>query len=263
MRFEKIVSLCAVLLLSACANTMEGVHQDAQDFSAWAHHKPSLFQNYVGPAPTAYAGQTTGYVFKPSGISQPVVSPVQPQLVWQEWGSVPSAASLPPPSVAQPASAPLHYNKSVTVFPIDGDVPAVSYERLGNGASYQPSYARQGGHLAEQVFFAHGSAHLGTQDKRDIKRVARAVSDASNPRFNVVGHASKRVNGVSDPVERQMINVAMAQKRADIVTRELKKAGVKPAWIMASSRGDAEPNPHPGTKSQEAADRRVDIYVER
>ena len=59
-----------------------------------------------------------------------------------------------------------------------------------------------------------------------------------------------------------MINFVMAQKRANAVTRELHQDGLAPDWVMASSRGDEVPNPNPGNRTQEAADRRGDVYVD-
>jgi outer membrane protein OmpA-like peptidoglycan-associated protein len=58
-----------------------------------------------------------------------------------------------------------------------------------------------------------------------------------------------------------MINFKMAQKRANAVTSELIRAGVTPDWVVASSAGDEQPNPHRHGKTQEAADRRAEVYL--
>jgi outer membrane protein OmpA-like peptidoglycan-associated protein len=143
------------------------------------------------------------------------------------------------------------YNDAVRVFPLDGD------------DGYTPSYAVSSyayGRLVQKIYFAHASAAIPAGDRRKLGAVARGL-DGQGDSVTVVGHASHRVDGVTDPVRRQMINLKMAQKRADSVTRVLKDAGVNPGWVQAVSRGDEEPNAEPGDMTQEAADRRVEVFV--
>ena len=102
------------------------------------------------------------------------------------------------------------------------------------------------------------SAAIGAADKKELHDIAKQNIQS----VTVVGHASRRVDGVTDPVRRKMINFQMAQKRADAVVRELKKAGANPSWVQAVSQGDDTPNPDPGAMSQEDADRRAEVYVD-
>lgn len=118
------------------------------------------------------------------------------------------------------------------------------------------------GRRVNETFFNHGSARLGSIDKQKINAVAKDISvQDPAPFVTVVGHASTRVDGSADSGRREEINFGIAQKRAVAVSEALGAAGVEPARITAVSKGDAEPNANPGGRSQEAADRRVEIFV--
>lgn len=293
------MSLCAVgvLALSACSNTWEGIKADSrgpndrrpvpttsqawaglkadwQDVSDWAHNKPSTWGEVLGPMPTGYAKKKTAsdVVLKPppqtssdgSLIWRNVdvdanAAEVDPPLVWQERGHL-SAPKEPVPLTRARAVKPVEYNPDVTVFPVDGDTDPYPMVGIGNASDVGGAIS---GTLSQQIFFSYGSSSISRQDSRSIHDLAKSVVDTSAVySFNVVGHADKRVDHVKDAVRRKMINFAMAQQRADAVTRELANAGIEPLRVMAISRGDEEPNPNPGARPQDAADRRVDIYVD-
>lgn len=150
---------------------------------------------------------------------------------------------------------------SVSTFPLEDDMPAPIGSEQQQVVQLSPPSAGEYGQMAGQIFFLHGSSRLTGPEKRDIASVASSVGSGAPVGITVVGHASQRVDGVTDPIRRKEINYEMAQKRAVAVTRELSKAGVNPAWIQSVSKGDDEPNASPGGRSQEAADRRVEIYT--
>jgi outer membrane protein OmpA-like peptidoglycan-associated protein len=145
---------------------------------------------------------------------------------------------------------------SVSTFPVD-DAPVAQAEIITPLPMADAS--SDIGVVSEEIYFIHGSARLTNGEKRQIKSFANTVGP--NTAITVVGHASTRVDTTDDPVRRKTINFEVAQKRADAVTRVLNSAGVNPSMVQAISRGDDEPNPNPGSRSQEAADRRVQIYT--
>ncbi len=69
------------------------------------------------------------------------------------------------------------------------------------------------------------------------------------------------MNNVQDPIQKRMINFKMAQERANAVANEMIQDGLSPSWVVATSLGDEEPNRHRNGKTQEAADRRAEVYL--
>lgn len=318
---QRVFCILNVLLLSACANTWEGIQadsrgpndhrpppttskawagvkKDAKDISNWAHGAPSAMGDALGPIPTGYSKKGRAVILKPEPVAVPESDLVLDLAAENDAADVPAGADdgsveIFPPSedtghvwnennryngvsgqltLPQVETAPqsllpqsavslsVEYNEDVSIFPVDGDAapyPARNAEGVvmisGNAVS---------GRLAQQVFFDYGSAKVAAVDRRSIRKLAKSIGDITGRyRVNVVGHASKRVDHVADPVRRKVINFEMAQKRANAVTHELNDAGVIPDWVTSSSRGDEVPNPKRGNRTQEAADRRVDIYV--
>jgi outer membrane protein OmpA-like peptidoglycan-associated protein len=260
-----VCCILSLLPLSACTNTWEGVKRDAKDTSDWAHYRPSDMERREGPAPVGYASRARVMESVEGGIYAPPATYASSAegLVWHNIGtydaynpplphSTPSYAPIP---LAAPASPSIvKYGANVSVFPVDGDIEP--YSRVDQGL--KPS-----GQMVQQIFFGYGSAKVAPVDRTNIRELAQSLErNAASYSLNVVGHASKRVDHVKDPVRKQMINLEMAQKRANAVTSELKAAGAKPQWISATSKGDREPNRRRGDKTQEAADRRVEIYMD-
>lgn len=154
------------------------------------------------------------------------------------------------------------YNKDVTVFSIDSAMGQPSY---APSPVFSPTPLKRGdvsgrvdfyGQMLEKFYFAHGSSSLTPKNKSKLNVAANEIKSAGEKvNLTVVGHASKRVEGVKDPVRRQMINLEMAQKRANSVVSALKKSGVKPSWIETVSKGDEM------ATGNESTDRRVDLYM--
>jgi len=265
-----------VLLLSACANTWagltnktpgpdgkpppmlssgyKGAKKAMKALSDWAHNTPSAIEKMAGPMPTAYARQNKTRLLKPS-------DPVKRSggLSWDDAGQYRAAPLLLPSS--RGGGMRIEYNDDVSIFPVDGDAepyPVVNYEGMvmRNGGAVD-------GRLERQIFFGYGSSNIGAADQNGIQKLATKLGRADGDySVNVVGHASKRVDHVSDPARKRMINFKIAQKRADAVSDELQDAGVEPERVTSVSRGDEEPNPNRRGRPQEEADRRVDVYMD-
>jgi outer membrane protein OmpA-like peptidoglycan-associated protein len=232
MRFTRFVfSFVAVMALASCAARPDG----KVDGWEWLNGRPSAMEKKTDiRMPTGYSG----FNAERPPIVKPVGSPAVKAANWNELENynMPNDTDV----------------NAVTVYPMD---PAPQDTMLLPVDAY--------GQLVQQVYFLHGSAHLTGGEKGDLRNLANSLMNTQSQALavTVVGHASSRVDGVSDPVRRKMINFEMAQKRANVVTQELNRAGLNPAWVQSVSKGDEEPNMNPGSKSQEAADRRVDVFV--
>lgn len=232
MRFTRFVfSFLAVMAMSACTTQPDGSQRS--DVWEWMNGRPSKTeQNLNIRMPTGYTGfnDERGPLVKPPG------SP---------------AAAKPPASWNQIENydMPVAAHDNVTVYPVEPQDTMLAMDDYG--------------HLVQQIYFLHASSHLTPREKSDLRNLAASLIQTQSGALavTVVGHASQRVDGVSDPVRRKMINFEMAQKRANAVTNELNRAGLNPAWVQSVSKGDEEPNMNPGNRSQEAADRRVDVFV--
>lgn len=229
MRHAKIVStLLAAVLLSGCSHTLHGVKNDADDFGYWVNGKPSHDERTYGKAPTGYAG---------THIARDAIMNPPPHGLDARW-------KIEEREKKERALLLAQQTTTTTTTSSDNTMPAA------------PAY----GDLSQQVFFPHGSAHIAPRDKQRLTAFGDSVKDDNNVSLTVVGHASTRVNTTDDPVKKKEINFAIAQKRATAVTKVLKNAGVKPGYVEAVSQGDDVPNPDPGMKDQESADRRVEVY---
>jgi len=156
--------------------------------------------------------------------------------------------------------------KQLSQVPGDGDLSEEYKNMLGDDAGkYEivDDISKVNGDVADRLFFAHGSAKISASDENKIKKISENLSSLdSDYKLSVVGHASTRVDGVTDPKLKKEINFKMAKQRADKVTNEFKKNGIDSKTILAVSKGDEEPNPEPGNKTQEEADRRVDVFLD-
>jgi outer membrane protein OmpA-like peptidoglycan-associated protein len=268
-----LVSVCA---LSACSTT------SGTDFTDWMHNKFS----------------TPGYAAKPQTLPAPLpveaaapVMPVQEEtpvdlvkpvtssdsassgningsdnLVWHQISNYNAANPSLPVSSLESVSAEepvqpgiIKYGPSVDVYPVGGETESYAPRITSEETAGDQFNVNQ---MIQQVFFPYGSSRISKIDHKNLRELAQSLKrSGSSYKLNVVGHASKRVNHVKDPVKRQMINFKMAQKRANAVAQALIKSGASPDYVEATSVGDSQPNTHRHGKSHEAADRRAEIYL--
>ena len=290
------LALLSICVLASC-NTVAGVGKDAGDVTDWTNNKPSTIGKFIGDATSGYREQpatppqpavalentvnqapyneTENESPQPVQITRPVVRASGPvkrsHLVWHklddynaqnpalpDGDDYDAAPVSPPPSrrgTSSSAAPIIQYGHSVDVFPVNGDTTPYGQVNAVSGGY-------NGGEMVQQVFFAHGSDRVSRIDHKNLRELAQSMAhNASDYKLDVVGHASHRVNGVRDPIEKKMINFKIAQRRANAVTAELIKSGVTPGWVVATSEGDEQPNPHRNGKTQEAADRRAEVFL--
>lgn len=196
-----------------------------------------------------------GSMPQPLGSSMPQQSGIV-------WGTAPMQPRQPQGKKA---------SEGVTVFSLDEDTSAftpnysyvaVTSPLVVSGGEKPRDFASAYGQLIQQLYFQHNSAAIAKTDAKKLQQLADALKRTTGDvAVTVEGHASKRVDSEADPVRKKMINFEIALERANMVTRELKKSGVNPNWVKAVSKGDDEPNPNPGDRAQEDADRRAEVYM--
>ena len=140
------------------------------------------------------------------------------------------------------------------VIPNDGSV-SIDWSILEGGR-----LASQGGSISSvgisgqpAIYFKHGSARLGVNDKALLRQLAQAARGRPAS-VVIVGHASKRT-GLSDPAKARDVNLRMSAKRATAVMHELSRQGVSVDSIRISAVGDSDAR-------NEEQDRRVDILFD-
>lgn len=165
-------------------------------------------------------------------------------------------------------------NGSITVFPIDNRnmtagangnynsntpsrysdlAPVTSYNYQQNtNLSNSGSYNNYNSEL--ELFFRHGSAHLGSLDKEKIAKLAEFLK-SSNSNAVVAGYSSKTVHKTNDPTQQDIINLRMSSKRANSVTEQLYKYGVTPEKLTTISFGATH------ISGDDKKDRKVEIKV--
>lgn len=200
-------------------------------------------------------------------------------------GPSPLLPRLLPRVAAEPLSPVLKIGKpvdvngngTVLVYPLDDDASGAEYavfspEPVADGMSSMPlsivesdgvrmdqsgsglPYGGEGLSGEASVRFGYGSAGLSAGDRARLVSAARAFGGP----IRVEGHASRRVDGVNDPVLRRIINLKMSLKRAEAVSAALYRAGIDPAQVETVAFGDAR-----SMDGAEDASRRVDIVPAR
>lgn len=142
----------------------------------------------------------------------------------------------------RPASA------SASVAPIESAQPVIQSDAHGISSR------------VATLYFADGSAAVDAAGRTVLRDVARIHLDRGGM-IRIVGHASRRA-GTLDPVKRETSNLAVSASRTDSVTRILRGLGVSTDAMVAEAVSDAEATFDEASPAGEAANRRVEIYLE-
>ncbi|MGB0670125.1 MAG: OmpA family protein [Rhodospirillales bacterium] len=162
---------------------------------------------------------------------------------------------------------------NLEVRPLQPQAPSDTVDIGGGGVEGGPDFGSQGsgnpytGGLAPNgavkvaiIQFTNGSAQLSSQDRR-ILRDVRQLQAERGGRLRVVGHASSRT-GNMDKVQHMMVNYDVSVQRAEAISRELIRLGVKSEDISVAAVSDSDPVYHEVMPSGEAGNRRAEIYLE-
>src|ERR1044072_375813 len=169
MRISRIVLAASMaLMLSGCS--ADRYH----DFRDWYSSKPSRMEKKWGPNTTGYFGQNAAgrAVLHPPGMDGPTREELNPPRTYDE----------------MPVPAPVDAGSNVTVFPLEEDDSGVmphhvveqplDSSTMGTEGGPAAVYAEPvGGYgkLTNQLYFAHGSARIGSVDHKKLATTAHKV----------------------------------------------------------------------------------------
>jgi len=111
--------------------------------------------------------------------------------------------------------------------------------------------------LAEQIFFASGSATLKADGKDVLKKVGEALKGYENKIIRVVGHTDNVPISKSPFASNWDLSVA----RATTVVRFLQEVGVPPERMIAAGRGEYDPVATNDTPEGRQKNRRIEIML--
>ncbi len=160
--------------------------------------------------------------------------------------------------------APLN-NSAVSVAPIIQDTynqPVALGYGASTGVGASGFNAPQDGALGTPIavlYFETGSSRVGQGDMNKLRSVAQA-QQSSGATVKVVGHASSRTREL--PLDRHMmVNLRMSQERSTNVVKNLIKLGIPSQKIIVEARSDSEPLTREAMPSDEAKNRRTEIFL--
>jgi len=109
------------------------------------------------------------------------------------------------------------------------------------------------------VYFGTGSSRIGAAGMKKLRKIAQAQKQ-TGARVRVVGHASSRTREL--PLEQhKLVNFKMSQDRSSAVVRGLIKMGVASSNIILESKSDMAPVTREAMPSDEAKNRRTEIFL--
>jgi outer membrane protein OmpA-like peptidoglycan-associated protein len=108
--------------------------------------------------------------------------------------------------------------------------------------------------VSYQVFFPLGSTQLSSDDQNAVAQAAQVYKTKQNARITVTGYA--------DTVGSPAANMALSQRRANVVKDLLVKAGVPAAAITTAASGDTGLLVATGAQANEPRNRRVVIVIQ-
>lgn len=169
--------------------------------------------------------------------------------------AVPNAAQVSAPM--PPPAAPLPLKSGAD---IDARLDALlAASRRDTNAPLVIGAATEGPSLAT-LYFRDGSAQLDSAALAVLKQVAQ-IQKARGQRLVLVGHASRRAE-TNDPVKRETFNQDISAARAENTRKALQRLGVKAPMLVVRAAGDQAAVFDEAAPAGEAANRKVEIYLE-
>jgi outer membrane protein OmpA-like peptidoglycan-associated protein len=179
---------------------------------------------------------------------------------------IPAMNDVPMPMINEGFShgaGVLTSDSSVTIFPLDGDVPPIA-QSYGLTPSAQMQSAYDTGYTSAmpsygstegKIFFKHGSSRLGSGDLNKLSNVAEQARFAPVNRITVEGFASNPTQAGNQSVKSHILNLKESMNRSFAVSKTLMQKGVPAEKLKTVSWGSTKAS---GNENQ---DRRVDVTM--
>lgn len=185
----------------------------------------------------------------------------------------------PPPNPVPPAPTAMASASGVTVDtsqlggpPLPGYQPAPNYSTLSGPLATgvpgsAPAYtlpagtAPVAGQPVAVIYFNDASSAVSDRGQWVLRNVA-LLQQQLGGRLRVVGNASLHTVPM-DPQRHDKVNYRMSQARANAVAQSLIAMGVPQGSIAVAAQGSQAPIFYEFMPTGEAANRRVDIYLDR
>ncbi len=116
------------------------------------------------------------------------------------------------------------------------------------------------GERAATIGFRSGSSAVSAAGRQALDKIA-AAHQRRGGEVRVVGHSSSRTC-TTDPTRRALVNFQISLDRANAAARILMSMGVPARSIAISALSDARPRYSETTPSGEAANRRVEVFLD-
>ncbi len=163
------------------------------------------------------------------------------------------AVETPPATQVQPEPGA---KTVVTTTAEETEVAAIAEDTVREVPSYR-ELANQP--PLEIIFFEQGSNRINLEDSQKLTRIAQSQL-AEGGKLKIVGHASSRTRELSAS-EYMIANLKASQQRAAAVAEALMKLGVSGDDLVLESVSDSFPLSRGGRPSDEARNRRAEIFL--
>jgi outer membrane protein OmpA-like peptidoglycan-associated protein len=208
----------------------------------------------------------------PSSQGLPVPPPSQPRQPAPEAPPlapvdlVPQAAPAPTSvTVSTPAAIPV---APITPAPQPPNGPSIDarLDAMLADAGIDPARRQSAADTAipapslATLYFRDGSAHLDGAALTVLRNVAQ-IQQSRGERLVLVGHASRRAE-TNDPRKREMFNQKISAERAENVRKALLSLKVSALFLSVRAAGDTAAAYDEAAPAGEAANRKVEIYLE-
>ena len=182
----------------------------------------------------------------------------------------------PPPNPVPPAPAMVSTSPGVSVdasqlsgSPLPGYQPVPTYSSgpLATISGSAPAYALPmgaapvAGQPVAVIFFTESSSAISDRAQWVLRNVY-LLQQQQGGRLRLVGNASLHTVTM-DPQRHDQVNYRISQARANAVARTLISMGVPQGSIGVSAQGSQAPIFYEFMPTGEAANRRVEIYLDR
>jgi outer membrane protein OmpA-like peptidoglycan-associated protein len=189
-----------------------------------------------------------------TGGATPLAPPPNPIPPAPAGGAMPSTQGAVTIDNSQLGGSPL---PGYPVVPNSGTLPGYAAAPYSAPLGTVPA----AGQPVAIIFFADASAGISDRD-RSVLHDVYLLQQQQGGHLRIVGHASLHT-ATLDPTRHDQVNLRLSSARANAVARSLIQMGVPQGMIGVAAEGSRAPVFYEFMPTGEAANRRVEIYLDR